>query len=160
MITLKIKYSTSEANLDLIKKYQRQYAICYKVIYNSLKQGLLKKEIKQKLSSYNNIDLILNNSWFMNCLFYDVKSVLSMDRVCFNRGLILKRVKQLISKEEFKQKKLFKLCSIGEKDKKCNRFFRLESLNTLIFKPNRKTTIKLNLQSIGKNRIKILSKLL
>jgi len=160
MITLKIKYNTEEDSWNLIREYQRQYTICYKVIYKLLKQGLSKKEIKQKLSSYNNIDLILNNSWFMNCLFYDVKCVLDEDNVCFNKGLILKRVKQLISKEEFKQKKLFKLCSNGEKDKKCNRFFRFEKLNTLIFKPNKKTIIKLNLQSIGKNRVKILNKLL
>lgn len=117
MITLKIKYNTTEDSLNLIREYQRQYTICYKVIYKSLKQGLLKKEIKQKLSSYNNIDLILNNSWFMNCLFYDVKCVLDEDNVCFNKSLILKRVKHLISKEEFQQKKLFKLCSNGEKIK-------------------------------------------
>lgn len=159
MITLKIKYNTTEDSLNLIREYQRQYTICYKVIYKSLKQGLLKKEIKQKLSSYNNIDLILNNSWFMNCLFYDVKCVLDEDNVCFNKSLILKRVKHLISKEEFQQKKLFKLCSNGEKDKKCNRFFRFKDVNTILFKPNKRTIIELNLQSLGKNRIKILNKL-
>ena len=159
MITLKIKYNTTEDSLNLIREYQRQYTICYKVIYKSLKRGLLKKEIKEKLKLYKNIDLILNNSWLMNCLFYDVKCVLDEDNVCFNKSLILKRVKHLISKEEFQQKKLFKLCSNGEKDKKCNRFFRFKDVNTILFKPNKRTIIELNLQSLGKNRIKILNKL-
>lgn len=160
MITLKIKYNTSQENSSIIKEYQRQYTICYKVIYKYLKQGLSNKEIKEKLKLYKNIDLILNNSWFLNCLFYDVKCILNENNVCFNKNLILKRIKHLILKEEFQQKKFFKLCSNGEKDKRCNRFFKFKNINTILFKPNRKICIELNLQSLGKNRIKILNKLI
>ena len=161
MITLKIKYNTSDDNITVIKEYQRQYTICYKVIYKYSKLGLSKKDIKEKLKLYKNIDLILNNSWFLNCLFFDVKSVLTKDcNVCFNKSLIIKRIKHLITKNVFKDKKYFKICSNGEKDKRCNRFFKIENVNTVLFKPNKDTKIYLNLQSIGKNRIKLINHLI
>lgn len=158
MITFKIKYNTTIENLEIIKEYQRQYTICYKVISKYISKGLSKQEIKEKLHTYNGIDLILNNSWFMNCLFFDVKC-LNKKNVCFNKPLLLKRMKNLITKQEYRNKKYFKLCSNGEKDKKGNRFFKLNEDLSIIFKPNRKTHIRLNLQSIGKNRVKILNKL-
>ena len=158
MITLKIKYSTTQDNLNTIKEYQRQYTICYKVIAKFVSKGLTTKEIKEKLKTYKNVDLILSNSWFMNCLFFDVKC-LNKENVCFNKGLLLQRMKNLITAEEYKQRKHFKLCSNGEKDKKCNRFFKINEDLSVLFKPNAKTHLTLNLQSIGKNRIKILNKL-
>ena len=158
MITLKIKYSTTQDHLNIIKEYQRQYTICYKVIAKFISKGLTIKEIKEKLKTYKNVDLILSNSWFMNCLFFDVKC-LNKESVWFNKGLLLQRMKNLITAEEYKQKKHFRLCSNGEKDKKCNRFFKINEDLSVLFKPNAKTHLTLNLQSIGKNRIKILNKL-
>lgn len=158
MITLKIKYSTTQDSLNIIKEYQRQYTICYKVIAKFISKGLTVKEIKEKLKTYKNVDLILANSWFMNCLFFDVKC-LNKENVCFNKGLLLQRMKNLITAEEYKQKKYFKLCSNGEKDKRCNRFFKINEDLSILFKPNAKIHLTLNLQSIGKNRIKILNKL-
>ena len=151
MITLKIKYSTTQDNLNIIKEYQRQYTICYKVIAKFVSKRLTTKEIKEKLKTYKNVDLVLSNSWFMNCLFFDVKC-LNKENVCFNKGLLLQRMKNLITAEEYKQKKHFKLCSNGEKDKKCNRFFKINEDLSVLFKPNAKTHLTLNLQSIGKNR--------
>lgn len=158
MITLKIRYNTNSENKSLIKEYQRQYTICYKVIAKYISKGLTNKEIKEKLLSYKNIDLILKNSWFLNCLFFDVKC-LKKKNVCFNKSLLQKRIKCLITKEEFRRHKYFKLCSNGEKDKKCNRFFKLNEDLTILFKPTAKNHMILQLQSIGKNRIKILKRI-
>ena len=108
MITLKIRYSTNSENKSLIKEYQRQYTICYKVIAKYISKGLTNKEIKEKLLSYKNIDLILKNSWFLNCLFFDVKC-LKKKNVCFNKSLLQKRIKCLITKEEFNNKKIMEL---------------------------------------------------
>ena len=161
MITLKIKYNTNVNNINIIKEYQRQYTICYKVIYKYLKLGLNKYQIKEKLKNYKNINLIINNSWFMNCLFYDVKCILKeANNVCFNYNLHLKRNKNLITKQEFKENKYFQVCSNGEIDKKSNRFFKILNINQILFKPNKYTKILLNLQSLGKNRVKILQQLL
>jgi len=161
MITLKIKYNTNLNNINIIKQYQRQYTICYKVIYKYLKLGLKSNQIKEKLKNYKNINLIINNSWFINCLFYDVKCILKeTNNVCFNYNLHLKRNKNLITKQEFKENKYFQVCSNGEIDKKCNRFFKILNINQILFKPNKYTKILLNLQSLGKNRIKILQQLL
>lgn len=158
MITVKIKYSTTQDNLNIIKEYQRQYTICYKVIAKYISKGLSKCDIIKRLKTYKNIDLILNNSWFINCLFFDVKC-LNKENVCFNKILLIKRMKNLITKEEFKENKYFKLCSNGEKDKRCNRFFKLNEDFSILFKPNNKTHIILQLQNIGKNRVKIFEKL-
>ena len=89
MITLKIKYSTTQDSLTIIKEYQRQYTICYKVIAKFISKGLTVKEIKEKLKTYKNVDLIIANSWFMNCLFFDVKC-LNKENVCFNKACYYK----------------------------------------------------------------------
>ena len=158
MITLKIRYSTTPEGRQLIKEYQRQYTICFKVIAKYLAKNETRLEIKQRLLRYKNIELILSNSWFKNCLFFDVKS-LREKNVCFNKPLLIKRQKNLITKEEYKDKKYFRLCSNGEKDKKCNRFFKINEDLSIVFKPKAKSHILLNLQSLGKNRVKLLQKL-
>ena len=73
-----------------------------------------------------------------------------------------KRQNNKISNEEFKKARLHPIYSIGENSissVKGNRKFQIQSdLNTIIFKPNRKTEITLNLQGIG-NRLSILKTL-
>jgi hypothetical protein len=68
----------------------------------------------------------------------------------------------LISKEEYKLKRLSPLYSIGEivnKSVKANRKFHIEqNLNNITFKPNRNIKINLELIGIG-NRLNLLKKL-
>ena len=156
MQVLKIKYKTD--NLNLIKDYMKQYSSCQHYVYNRIQEGLSQKQIKQNIKNLNNLNLL--DSWFIQCCFYDIPN---KNKVIFGgKKNYFQRLKDLISKEEYKLKRLSPLYSIGEivnKSVKGNRKFHIESdLNTIIFKPNKQTKLQLNLIGIG-NRLNILKKL-
>ena len=158
MQVLKIKYKTDKESLDMIQDYMRQYSSVQHFVYNRIQEGKSQKEIKSQIKLLNNIDLL--DSWFIQCSFYDIPKV---DKVIFGgKKNYFQRLKNNISKEEFKSKRLSSLYSIGEvvnKSVKGNRKFHIEQdLENIIFKPNKNT--KINLQLIGLNKRKqILSKL-
>jgi len=160
MITLKIAYKTEEQNLKFIQDLQRQYTICLKVIYKYTKQGLSKKQTKELLLNYNNIDFMLGNSWFMASLFYDVKPLLQFDNVCFKKTYLYKRDRNIISKDKWKIKKNLPICSLGDTRVHSNRFFQFTDINNLLFKPDKQHHINLQLRNIGKNRISDINKLI
>ena len=158
MQVLKIKYQTDDQSLDIIQDYIRQYSSVLHFVYNRIQEGKLQKDIKQQIKLLNNIDLL--DSWFIQCSFYDIPKV---DKVIFGgKKNYFQRLKNNISKEQFKLKRLSPIYSIGEvinKSVKGNRKFHIEqNLENISFKPNRKLNI--NLQLIGLNKRKqILSKL-
>ena len=158
MQVLKIKYQTDDQSLDIIQDYMRQYSSVQHFVYNRINEGKLQKDIKQQIKLLNNVDLL--DSWFIQCSFYDIPKV---DKVIFGgKKNYFQRLKNNISKEEFKLKRLSSIYSIGEvvnKSVKGNRKFHIEQdLENIIFKPNKST--KINLKLIGLNKRKqILSKL-
>ena len=158
MQVLKIKYQTDGQSLDIIRDYIRQYSSVQHFVYNRIQEGKSQKDIKQQIKTLNNIDLL--DSWFIQCSFYDIPKV---DKVIFGgKKNYFQRLKNNISKEQFKLKRLSPIYSIGEvinKSVKGNRKFHIEQdLENIIFKPNKLT--KINLQLIGLNKRKqILSKL-
>ena len=158
MQVLKIKYQTDDQSLNIIRNYMRQYSSVQHFVYNRINEGKSQKEIKSQIKLLNNIDLL--DSWFIQCSFYDIPKV---DKVIFGgKKNYFQRLKNNISKEQFKQKRLSPIYSIGEvinKSVKGNRKFHIEQdLENIIFKPNKST--KINLQLIGLNKRKqILSKL-
>lgn len=158
MQVLKIKYQADCQSLDIIQDYMRQYSSIQHFVYNRIQEGKLQKDIKQQIKSLNNIDLL--DSWFVQCSFYDIPK---NQKVIFGgKKNYFQRLKNNISKEEFKSKRLSPIYSIGEvinKSVKGNRKFHIEQdLENIIFKPNKLT--KINLQLIGLNKRKqILSKL-
>ena len=158
MQVLKIKYKTDDKSLDIIQNYMRQYSSVQHFVYNRINEGKTQKDIKQQIKTLNNINLL--DSWFIQCSFYDISKV---DKVIFGgKKNYFQRLKNNISKEEFKLKRLSPIYSIGEvvnKSVKGNRKFHIEQdLENIIFKPNKLT--KINLQLIGLNKRKqILSKL-
>ena len=158
MQVLKIKYKTDDQLLDIIQDYIRQYSSVQHFVYNRIQEGKSQKDIKQQIKLLNNIDLL--DSWFIQCSFYDIPKV---DKVIFGgKKNYFQRLKNNISKEQFKLKRLSPIYSIGEvvnKSVKGNRKFHIEQdLENIIFKPNKLT--KINLQLIGLNKRKqILSKL-
>lgn len=105
------------------------------------------------------------NSWFIRCSLWEAKSLKTKGtKVVFGgKKLFYNRMKGLISKEEYKLKKLSPLCSIGEittKTVKSNRFFHIEdNLEAIIFKPNRYTRISLQIPKQKGYRLKTLTKL-
>ena len=158
MQVLKIKYQTDKESLDIIRNYMSQYSSVQHFVYNRIQECKSQKDIKQQIKLLNNVNLL--DSWFIQCSFYDIPKV---DKVIFGgKKNYFDRLKNNISKEQFKQKRLSAIYSIGEivnKSVKGNRKFHIEQdLENIIFKPNRKLNI--NLQLIGLNKRKqILSKL-
>lgn len=158
MQVLKIKYQTDKESLDIIQDYMKQYSSVQHFVYNRIQEGKLQKDIKQQIKLLNNINLL--DSWFIQCSFYDIPK---KQKVIFGgKKNYFQRLKNNISKKQFKQKRLSALYSIGEvvnKGIKANRKFHIEQdLENVTFKPNKFTRI--NLQLIGLNKRKqILSKL-
>ena len=158
MQVLKIKYQADNESLDIIQDYMKQYSSVQHFVYNRIQEGKSQKDIKQQVKQLNNVNLL--DSWFIQCSFYDIPKV---DKVIFGgKKNYFQRLKNIISKEQFKLKRLSPIYSIGEvvnKSVKGNRKFYIEQdLENILFKPNRKLNI--NLQLIGLNKRKqILSKL-
>lgn len=158
MQVLKIKYQTDDQSLNIIRDYMKQYSSVQHFVYNRIQEGKSQKDIKQQIKTLNNINLL--DSWFIQCSFYDISKV---NKVIFGgKKNYFQRLKNNISKEQFKSKRLSPIYSIGEvinKSVKGNRKFHIEQdLENIIFKPNK--LIKINLQLIGLNKRKqILSKL-
>ena len=158
MQVLKIKYQTDDQSLNIIRDYMKQYSSVQHFVYNRIQEGKLQKEIKSQIKLLNNINLL--DSWFIQCSFYDIPKV---DKVIFGgKKNYFQRLKNNISKKEFKSKRLSPIYSIGEvinKSVKGNRKFHIEQdVENILFKPNKST--KINLYLIGLNKRKqILSKL-
>ena len=136
----------------------RQYTSVNHYVYNRIQEGLSQKQIKQQIKSLNNIELL--DSWFIQCSFYDIPQ---KSKVIFGgKYNYFQRLKGLITNEEYKEKRLKPLYSIGEvvnKSVKANRKFHIEQdLSNITFKPNRQTQINLELIGVG-NRKHILQKL-
>ena len=65
MITLKIKYKTTEDGLNLIKEYRKQYSSVLHFAYNRRYEGISEKDVEHQISSLNNIPLI--KSYLKRC---------------------------------------------------------------------------------------------
>ena len=159
MITLKIKYAVeNESDNQVISDYQKQYNNLLHLFYNRLKEGV--SETTCKHLQYNNLDLM--KSWFRQSCVKDASFLLKSreETVLFGGKFLFKQLlRKNITKEEFKEKRLVPLCSIGEGRCNGNRLFRLsEDCYIVFFNSSSKQKIKLNLFGIGK-RIKFLQKL-
>ena len=136
----------------------QQYTSVNHYVYNRKQEGLTMKQIEKQIKSLNNIQLL--DSWFIRCSFYDVPQ---KSKVIFGgKKNYFDRLKGLITNEEYKEKRLKPIYSLGEvvnKSVKANRKFHIEQdLSTIIFKPNRQVQINLELIGVG-NRKHILQKL-
>ena len=157
MQTLKIPYQTTQENLNLIKEYQRQYSSCLHFMYNRVKDGYSETEIKHL--QINNIELL--DAWFKQSCVKDATQIYTKSsKVIFGGKLnFINRLKGNISKDQFKENKLSTLYSIGTRSNKGiagNQKFHLEQNLNLIFKPNRKTKIELQLKYHNKHLLKLL----
>ena len=158
MQVIRIRYQVSDEDKQLIRRYMEQYTSVNHYVYNRKQDGLTMKQIEKQIKSLNNLDLL--DSWFIRCSFYDVPQ---KSKVIFGgKYNYFQRLKGLITNEEYKEKRLKPIYSIGEvvnKSVKANRKFHIEQdLSTITFKPNRTTQIQLNLIGVG-NRKHILQKL-
>jgi IS605 OrfB family transposase len=163
MITIKLPYNASQSDNALIIQYQKSYSSLLRSIYNQKKNGFSDIDIRLyvKLLSNNLKEL---NCWFTESALYDAKTLLksSKDNVIFgSKKQFIRRCKNLISNEEYKESRLLPIYSVGQKKETGNRLFRLNILNDkqIIFKPKFGTKIVLNLPKLKQGYFKQLSKL-
>lgn len=161
IITLKIKYNTSDKDrlIALIKNYNSIFGLVYNYVFSNSKAST--KEIIDYLKSKNNLHL---DVYFRNSAIYDAKSEIAKNkehRIIFGgKKLFLQRLKGLISKEDFQNKKLRPLNMVGASYNSGNCKFQIISENEILFKPSRKEHFMLNLESVGRNYKKYLNKLI
>ena len=158
IITLKISYIPENGDLTDIFVYIKNYNNVLKFTYNRVQKNI--KSTKELTKLQNNLNNIFVDSHFKNSAIYEAKAFQDSKLIFGGKKLFLERLKNKISKEEFKQKRLLPICSIGEANKKANRKFKIIDENTIIFKPNKDLHIKLNLINQGKNYKKVLNKLI
>lgn len=166
MITIKLKYDAPQESRSLIQQYQRQYSSILHVFYQQLsKETNLQTEfnylktdsiLKQKLKQLNNIELM--NDWFCRSAIGEAYQLVKLNsdnnsKVIFGgKSNFIRRCKNLITRSQFlENKKLNPIYSIGTcKPYKGNQKFEIkEDLETIVFKPNRKTHLELKLHLQG-----------
>lgn len=162
MITLKIKYTTEEGGLNLIKEYRKQYSSVLHYAYNRRYEGVSEKYIEQQINSLNNIPLI--KSYLKRCA---VKNATQLIKDIDNKQLIFGGKKNFIdlckgkiTKDEFINKRLSKLFIIGEANQHGNRMVVInDDLESFTFKPTMKDKITLSIDGRYKRYKTLLNKL-
>ena len=153
MMTLKIKYECDEVQKPLVS-YRRQYSSCLRFAYNRFLEGKSEKEIRNLCKSLNHIDDL--GSWLVQSAIKESKQIQETNlnkKVIFgSRKNFLKRVKGIISYEEFQKNRLSKLYSIGEKLQKGNRIFKMKDFDTVVFQPSRTEHYTLKLKQIFRRK--------
>ena len=162
MLTLKIKYKTTEDGLNLIEEYRKQYSSVLHYAYNRRYEGVGETDVKHQISSLNNIPLI--KSYLKSCA---VKNATQLIKDGDKKQLIfggkknfIDRCKNRITKDEFLDKRLSKLYIIGEANQHGNRFIVInDDLQSFTFKPTKNDRIVLIIDGIYKRYKSILNKL-
>lgn len=161
MQTLKIKYTTSNDNIQVINEYRKQYSNILHCAYNRALEKCSEKTIYDYLKNLNNIGLL--DSWFIRSAVKESSQMVKMydNRIIFGgRKNFIARCKGKITKDEFMKKRLSPLYSVGEANQYGNRKFRIvKNLSSFTFKPCKSTHIELEIVGQYKNYKQILNKL-
>ena len=161
MITQKIKYTTTEDGLNLIKEYRKQYSSVLHYAYNRRYEGVSEKETEKQISLLNNIPLI--KSYISRCAVKHATQLIKTDdrkRIFGGKKNFIERCKGKINRDEFLNKRLSNLYIIGEANYHGNRFINInDDLESFIFKPTRKDKLILTIDGRYKRYKSILNKL-
>ena len=161
MITQKIKYTTTEDGLNLIKEYRKQYSSVLHYAYNRRFDGVNENDTEHQLNSLNNIPLI--KSYIGRCAVKHATQLIKTDdrkRIFGGRKNFIDRCKGKINRDEFLNKRLSNLYIIGEANQQGNRFIKInDDLLSFTFKPTRKDRIVLFIEGRYKRYKSILNKL-
>ena len=151
MKTIKLPYKTAEDLTPLLG----QYSLVVRWSYNRFLEGRSEKEIRELSKSLNNIGLL--NSWLIQCAIKDSKAIQTRfkDRkvVFGGKTNLIKRIKNKISREEFRLSRLTPINIQGEQLARGNRSFKLDIIenNRIIFKLNKSKHINLELPNLRNN---------
>ena len=171
-IKLPIKYS-NEDDLVIISEYIRLQNNITRISYNRFKDDYSEKDIRNYLKSMNlSSDLITIDSWFIQSGIYKAKEMFKKDtefyksfayfpkRIFGSKSNLIKRSKNLIDKEEFKNNRMLPLLIIGEAPKKGNRKFNFTNTEFIEFKPFNKCRINISIPKLRNNYKKDLNLLI
>lgn len=162
MLTLKIKYKTTENVLNLIEEYRKQYSSVLHYAYNRRYECVSEKDTEHQINSLNNIPLI--KSYLKRCA---VKNATQLIKDGDEKQLIfggkknfIDRCKGKITKYEFSEKRLSKLFIIGEANQHGNRMVVInDDLQSFTFKLTKKDRMVLTIDGRYKRYKSILNKL-
>ena len=114
----------------------RVYSSMFRMAYNRLQEGCSENTTWHKIKEIFGV-----NCWLASSAAKEAHGLLNTNnckKVLFGgKGNLVRYLKGLITKEQFKQKRLVPLCSIGEKQYKGNRLFDFDFRNyRIVFKPS------------------------
>lgn len=155
MITLKIKYTVEKEGREKIFKYIKNYNSIFNCILNHFQAQNKVLSTKESFAFVKSLNNIFIDTAFKDSAIKDAKQTFNKfgdKKLVFGgKKLFLNRIKNLISREEFKLKRLRPLLVIGIAKTKGNCKFQILSEKEILFKPSRKEHFILTLGSIGKN---------
>ncbi len=155
MKTIKLPYQISDSDSSVVKKYRQQQSIIVRYAYNRFLENKSEKEIRLLCKNLNNIELL--NSWMIQSAIKKANEIYIRNKdskVIFGgKYNFINRMQNKISKDEYRNNRLLPIIFIGESNKYGNRLFDFNIIedNSIIFKPNRNTKIKLQLPKLKKN---------
>jgi len=127
MLTIKLPYSSSKENKEIIFNFQKNQNNLTKFIFNRLKDTnyqINDKEIRNQIKDLNNIFI---DSWFKDSALIKAKAMFNASeeydrKVIFGgKKLFIKRCQNKISKKDFQIQKIPPLFIVGEAPQKGNR---------------------------------------
>lgn len=139
LITIKIKFSTTEPGLDYISCVRKDYNKVLRFTYNRLidNPSYSTKELTVLQSNLNNIDNC--KSYLKNSSIYNAKEICNKNKANNTQKVIfggrknfIERCKLNISEEEFNEKRTLPIYSVGESNQHGNRLFKIVDTNTII----------------------------
>ena len=157
MITIKLPITLSEKDKYKVLEIQKQQSSVIRAAHSMLsRKGLNQKDIRSNLKNYNLGSYI--DSWFVESAIYkgieffenDKSKKSKQPRIFGGKKNLKDYINKKITKEQYKNRKILNIYILGEAPKNGNRKFNLEK-DKIVFKPNRKTKIDINLPFLRKN---------
>ncbi len=155
MKTIKIPYTTTDFNSSIISKYRQQQSIIIRYAYNRFLENKKEKDIRSLCKNLNNVELL--NSWLVQSAIKKADEIYKNNKdhiVIFgSKRNFIDRIKNKISKDDYKKSRFLPIISVGEAVQTGNRLFDFKIIedNSITFKPNKDTKIKLQLPNLRKN---------
>ena len=167
LVTLKIEYFTEDVNVEYIRHIQKDFNKVFRFTYNRVCENskYSTKELTALQSKLNNVCLckshLKNSAIYKSRAMYASNSINSTRKVIFG-GIknFVNRCQNKIDKEEFVKNKTLPIYSVGERNRRGNRLFKIINSHTIIFAPDKEHIIQLHLKNVGKNREKQLLRLI
>ena len=178
MITIKLPYTPSKSNKEIITRLMKQQSNCMHHVFNRIKDSdnnIEQKELTVIVNSMNNINDI--DSWFKQSAIFtanakygtfkeNVKQIENYNKenpgnkkrmlnsvVFGGKKLFIDRTFKKIKRKDFKLMRMDPLVSVGESLQEGNRKYVLDVIenNLIMFYPDRHTEIEIRLPKLRKN---------